>query len=160
MKNYFEIFNLPATFNINKPELESKHLMLQNQIHPDSSDLEDLESSITLNEAYKTLSDDFLRSCYILKLNDIDILKDEKAVNVDQSTLIEILELQETISESDNEELEEIKSNLKSDILSLINCASDLISESSWNKAAQTLIKVKYLKKSLIDLKERQRQLW
>ena len=157
MKNYFEIFDLEAKFEIDKPDLESKHLKLQNQIHPDSNDLDDLESSITLNEAYKTLSDDFLRACYILKLNDIDILKDERAINVDQSTLIEVLELQETISESSNKELEEIKSKLKSDISSLIKSTSDLINSSSWNQAAQTLVKVKYLKKSLTDIKKNNR---
>ena len=73
MKNFFELFALKLNFEIDEIELEKKYLDFQKQFHPDISSSADIEKSIAINEAYKTLSDDFLRACYLLALKNIDI---------------------------------------------------------------------------------------
>ncbi len=156
MKNYFEIFSIPINFTINLDDLEKKYLNFQKQFHPDKSSLDDLSKSIEINEAYKILSDDFLRACYILKLNDIDILHDEKSVKVDFSTLEHVLELQEKIAEIKKDEIKNLETEINSEIKLLI---ADASKSNNIKEAAQILVKAKYLKKALQDLKNKRQKL-
>lgn len=152
MKNFFEVFSLPHKFEIDSAELEKKYLSLQNQFHPDKSGLDGISQSIELNEAYKILSDNFLRACYILQLKGIDILHDEKAIKVEQETLASILDLQEKISEISENEIADLRNTINSDYKKLIADAMQTID--IW-LSAQLLVKAKYLRKSLEDLKIR-----
>lgn len=160
MINFFETFSLPQKFSIDLNELEKKYLEFQNQFHPDKSSLDDVEKSILINEAYKVLSDDFLRVCYLLSLKGIDIRNDEKAVKVDFKTLETVLELQERISEIANlEEIKILQERLNAEIKFLIAASVKCIETSDTNLAAQFLVKTKYLKKSLEDLKIRKQKI-
>ncbi len=164
MKNFFELFSFPADFFVDQNELEKKYLEFQNQFHPDKSQGEkgsdDISLSIEINAAYKILSDDFLRACYILKLNGVDIQNDERAVKVDVATLERVLELQEKIAELvDKNEIEELREKLNSEIKFLIAAAVKCFGSSEIQLAAQFLVKAKYLKKSTEDLKIRKRKI-
>lgn len=160
MKNFFELFSLPVNFFVDQNALEKKYLEFQNQFHPDKSSSDDISKSIEINEAYKILSDDFARACYILKLNGVDILKDEKAVKVDVATLERVLELQEKIAElADKNEIEELREKLNSEIKFLIAAAVKCFGSNEIQLAAQFLVKAKYLKKSTEDLKIRKQKL-
>ncbi len=154
MKNYFEIFTLPENFTLDEILLEKKYLEFQKAFHPDNSSSGDALKAIEINEAYKILADDFLRICHLLQLKGIDILNDEKAVKVDFATLEEQLNLQEKISEIENkEEIEMLQKQLKLEVKELISTAAKLLEASDLELCAQKLIKCKYLKKSLEDLK-------
>ena len=160
MKNFFELFSLPVDFFVDQDALEKKYLEFQNQFHPDISSSSDISLSIEINAAYKILSDDFARACYILKLNGVDIQNDEKAVKVDVATLERVLELQEKIAElADKNEIEELREKLNSEIKFLIAAAVKCFGSSEIQLAAQFLVKAKYLKKSAEDLKIRKRKL-
>lgn len=160
MKNYFELFNLSPKFTIDLSEIEKKYHQFQNQFHPDKADFNSIEHSILINEAYKILSDDFLRASHLLQLKNIDIEDDENHIKPDISTLQEILDLQEEIFEINNlNEILALKNNLNSQIKKLINDFQNAFEVNKFNEATQFLIKAKYLKKSLIDLKNRQKNL-
>ena len=160
MKNYFELFNLAPKFIIDLNEIEKKYHQFQNQFHPDKADFNSIEHSILINEAYKILSDDFLRASHLLQLKNIDIEDDENQVKPDISTLQEILDLQEKIFEINNlNEILVLKNNLNSQIKKLIDDFQNAFEANKFNEASQFLIKAKYLKKSLIDLKNRQKNL-
>ena len=155
-KNHFEKFSLPIKFDVDLAALEKKYFALQNQFHPDKSGVDDIEESITINEAYKILSDDFNRACYLLSLKNIDICNDEKAVKPDFSTLEAMLELQEKIAAiSDKNEIEELRKKLNEEIKQLISKAMEYFEALQIELSAQFLVKAKYLKKSLEDLKIR-----
>ena len=154
--NYFNLFSLPATFEIDLAELEKKYLEFQHQFHPDKSSSDDISKSIEINEAYRILSDDFLRACHILQLKGIDILHDEKAVKVDVATLGEILELQERISEISKDEIDNLRKEINSGYKLLI---IEAMREQNPSASAQLLVKAKYLKKSLDDLKIRKQKI-
>lgn len=157
MKNYFEIFELPQSFLIDEALLEKKYLEFQNQFHPDKSSSADISKSIEVNEGYKILADDFTRACYILQLKGIDILNDERAVKVDMATLAEQLELQEEISEmTDKVEMENLRKNLIVEVKKLISQAMEAQETSH---SAQLLVRAKYLKKSIEDLKIRKNKI-
>ena len=160
MKNFFEIFAIPQRFEIDLENLEKKYLTFQKQFHPDSASSVDIEKSILINEAYKILSDDFARACYLLALKNIDIRHDEKAVKPSTATLIEVLELQEKISEiADRDEIEILRKKINQELKQLILQAMNLLESLKTEEAAQFLVKAKYLKKSLEDLKIRKNKL-
>ena len=160
MKNHFKSFALPQIFSINFGELERKYLEFQKQFHPDKSISEDISKSIDINEAYKVLSNDFLRACHLLELKDIDILNNERAVKVSPATLLHVLELQERISEiSEKSEIDALKKEINGEFKGLISKAVELLEASETDDAAQNLIKAKYFKKSLEDLKIRKRNI-
>ena len=81
-KNFFELFNLDISIDINKSELDERVKILQSKFHPDKyatgSDLEKrlaLQISSHVNDGHKILSDVVLRIEYILKIN--NFIKDE-----------------------------------------------------------------------------------
>lgn len=159
-KNHFQKFSLSAQFDINLEELERKYLELQSQFHPDKSNSTDLGESIAINEAYQILSDEFSRACYLLLLAGIDLKHDEKAVKPNISTLTEVLELQERITEiTDEKAAKQLKQNLTSQVGQLIQQAMKCLEVNQTELAAQILVKAKYLKKSLEDLKSKKKQL-
>ncbi|MES2961356.1 MAG: Fe-S protein assembly co-chaperone HscB [Pseudomonadota bacterium] len=160
MKNFFELFSLKPNFEIDQNELEEKYLDFQKQFHPDSASSADIEKSITINEAYKTLSDDFLRACYLLALKNIDIRHDEKVIKPSPATLMEVLELQEKIAEiSDKNEIENLRKEISKEFKSLILDSMKQLEANEIQASAQILVKAKYLKKSLEDLKIRKNKL-
>ena len=160
MKTYFQIFALEEKFLINIDDLEKKYLEFQNLFHPDKSSSEGISKSIEINESYKILADDFLRACYLLALKGVDIRNDEKAIRPDMATLQEVLELQENISEiTDKNEIEKLRKKLNSEVKQLIAESMTLLEGSEINASAQLLVKAKYLKKSLEDLKIRKQKI-
>jgi molecular chaperone HscB len=159
MKNFFEIFSLEEKFAIDTADLEKKYFAFQNQFHPDKSSADDISKSIEINEAYKILADDFLRASYLLQLKGVDILQNEKAAKVDMATLQHVLELQEIISElTDKNQIEELRKKINSEFRQLILDGVKQLESNNIQAATQLLVKAKYLKKSLEDLKIRKKK--
>ena len=147
--NYFEIFDLEIATDIDLDEIEAKYLAFQQQFHPDKASTADIEKSILLNEAFEVLQKPFSRLCYILQLNGIDILDDEKAPKVDSKTLQEVWDIQEKSLEMSPQEKEETKEDLKNKVKKLIDDAAQEINSKDYVSAAQSLIKSKYFNKIL-----------
>jgi len=71
--NYFELFAIEQTYNIDQKLLQTQYFILQAKHHPDRSRneierRENLEYSMLINEAFKILQDDYLRAEYLLKI--------------------------------------------------------------------------------------------
>lgn len=160
MKNFFKLFDLEEKFTIDILSLEVKYLQLQSLYHPDKTNAKNLKKTIDLNEGFSVLSDDFLRACHLLQLQDIDILNDEKALKPDKTMLIEILELQEYVAEINNKSaIDNLQKNLKQTIFDLINDFNHYYNLNEFKVSGQFLIKAKYLKKILADLKIKKQKL-
>lgn len=72
--DYFELFELPARFDIDIALLRRRFLELSRQCHPDAVAMEDaaaqaaaLATSARVNEAYETLCDPVRRAEYVLR---------------------------------------------------------------------------------------------
>ena len=77
-KNYFELLNLPAKFDLDLLELDKNYFQLQIQFHPDKAlTSQEREQNIAIasqiNSAYQALKDEFSRSIELLKIANIDI---------------------------------------------------------------------------------------
>ncbi len=155
MKNHFDIFSLPTSFEINLDELEKKYLEFQKNFHPDNFDSADIEKSIAVNEAYEILKNNSRRASHILQLNGIDLENDSMAPKVDSATLYEVLELREKIFTNNATEIGNLKKDLSEKIKYLINETAKKLQNKEFEAASQILIKAKYFDKTLQDLKRK-----
>lgn len=76
---YFELFNLPPTFDIDETAIEQIYRRLAAQFHPDkyaaASSFEQRQAMMmasTVNEAYRTLKSPTDRAAYLLQAQGID----------------------------------------------------------------------------------------
>ena len=104
-QNFFELFELECSVDINSEILEKKYLNFQKNFHPDkfvnASDHEkrlSLQITSYINEAYKILKNDYLKSMYLLKIEGYDIDNQNSTIS-DPSFLIHQMELREESEE-------------------------------------------------------------
>ncbi|KAJ5660310.1 hypothetical protein N7507_006761 [Penicillium longicatenatum] len=113
--NYYTIFPRtlstgppPASsFDIPVSDLRREFLQIQNAVHPDkypSGEVKQHAEAISarINEAYRTLVDPLQRAQYLLReWHGIDVLAEDGASKhaLDPETLMEVMEVQETIEE-------------------------------------------------------------
>lgn len=114
--NYFELFSLPESYDIDLNKLEKEYISIQQSAHPDkSSSTKTLEISIKANNAYTILKNPLSRAKYLLSLNKVGIEKEIKNPPMDilQESFIdrENLEKIET-----TEELEKLLKKTKTQV--------------------------------------------
>ena len=85
-RNHFELFGLPAQFEVDAAALEHAYRDLQRAVHPDrfagASDAQKrlaLQASARANEAYRTLRDPVARAEYLLSLRGLDATSETDA---------------------------------------------------------------------------------
>lgn len=105
-KNYFELFELPLSFDIDSADLTARYRDLQRRFHPDryvnASDQDrrlSLQMTAFINEAYQTLNDPLARGRYILGLHGIGTDEETDTV-MDPGFLVEQMELREHLEDA------------------------------------------------------------
>jgi molecular chaperone HscB len=101
MQHYFDIFDLPVSFDINKQQLKTSFNAQIIQFHPDKFSDETMrnqavQNTSLLNTAFNTLHNDLERAAYLLELNNINAF-DEKDTQMNSSFLMEMIDLQEAL---------------------------------------------------------------
>ncbi len=103
--NFFEILNIPQSYQIDVEQLEENYEELTALLHPDlyanhSSHIQSLsrQYSILLNQAYKTCKDDLERAIYLLGIEFDKPLSDSV---LPQNFLVEMFDLQEQLANSE-----------------------------------------------------------
>lgn len=101
--NFFELFNLPVSYDVDLNQIQKKYMALQKQVHPDNfanaSDAEkrlSMQQTSWINEAQTTLKDPVLRATYLLKLKGTDINL-ENETTMDAAFLMQQLEMRERL---------------------------------------------------------------
>jgi molecular chaperone HscB len=101
--NYFELFGLPQTYQVDPTALAERYRELQRVIHPDrfahASDREkrlSMQGAAHINQAYQTLKDPIGRARYLLSLHGIDI-EGQSRTHRDPEFLMEQMELREEL---------------------------------------------------------------
>lgn len=101
--NFFELFELPVSYEVDLGQVQQHYMVLQKQVHPDkfanSSDLEkrlSMQQTSWINEAQTTLKDPVLRAIYLLKLKGTDINL-ENETTMDAVFLMQQLETRERL---------------------------------------------------------------
>ncbi len=104
-QNLFELFGLPAVFELDRADLDQRYRKLQSTVHPDrfasASDQErrlSVQQAANINEGYRVLKDPLQRGRYLLELRGYSF-KDEHHTTSDPAFLMEQMELRETLGE-------------------------------------------------------------
>lgn len=115
--NYFELFEMPVSLQVDKKYVQDKYFELQKKYHPDffSNESEEeqddvLEKSSMINKAYKTFQNDDETIKYVLQLK--ELLEEEEKYQLPPEFLIEMMELNEALMEVDDSSLEETETKI------------------------------------------------
>ena len=153
--DFFELFSIPVSFEINIPELTSKYRELQRIVHPDkfanASDAErriSVQMAARINEGYQVLKDPLSRSRYLLEMNGITV--NDTDTSLDNMFLMEQMELRETLGElAENSDPESELKTFKKHIAIRVNEILARIRETFEQNDAEQLQKVVELTKKL-----------
>ena len=103
--NFFELFELPARYDVDLRELRTRYTDLQQTVHPDrfasAGDVEkrlSMQQTSHINEAYQTLKDPVARAVYLLKLKGTDVHMDNETTS-DMAFLMEQMALREALAD-------------------------------------------------------------
>ncbi len=109
MVNYFELYEIPQCFTPDGAVVKSKYYELSRKYHPDRFTMADAEEqalalqlSSANNQAWKTLGNADATMAYVLKQE--GVLEDEEKYNLPPDFLMEMMELNETLSEYEMDE--------------------------------------------------------
>lgn len=115
--NYFELFEIPESLQVDKKYLQIKYFELQKKYHPDffSNESEEdqadvLEKSSMINKAYKTFQNDDETIKYVLQQK--GLLAEEEKYELPPDFLMEMMELNEAIMDVDDSSLEEMETKI------------------------------------------------
>ena len=133
MSQYFNLFQLKPSFNIDTEALEQTYRALAARFHPDkfasASAFEQKQAvmmSSTINDAYRTLKSPINRAAYLLKSQNIDADAPEHT-SFSPEFLMQQMEWRETLMDAQMEqnhdairaldqEIQEVQSNLYQDL--------------------------------------------
>jgi len=112
MINYFELYGLMPQFRPDSAKVKSKFYELSRRYHPDRFTLADeakkaeaLRMAAMNNDAYKILNSADATMAYVLQLN--GLLEQEEKYNLPPAFLMEMMELNEAITEYEMDEKNE-----------------------------------------------------
>ena len=160
-KNFFELFNLPISVDINVESLELNYKKLQKSFHPDNfinstivEQTSALRLSSPINDGYNTLKNIVTRIEYILTINGF-IVDDSKTFR-DKEFLIKQIEINdfiESISSNNNQSNVDIFiKNIGQSMHDTIIEIKKSIDDENYNNAWENLSKLKFYKKSIKQL--------
>ena len=170
-KNYFQVLNTPATYDVDPRAVAIFKRHLMKQLHPDKfagSDPELLrmaeDQSALVNEAASVLTNPYQRGAYLLKINGDEI---EEGTNPDlgHEFLMELMELNEEAEEaSDAAEVEKLMKKIRLIVGSMERELSEAFSGGSFAASTYTTVDVSEAKiilekiKFFINLEEKLRE--
>lgn len=102
--DFFALFNLPVSFDVDSNTLAERYRDAQRAVHPDkfanASEAErrlSVQMAARINEAHRVLKDPLARGRYILELRGVDL--DDMDTAFDGAFLMEQMELRERLAE-------------------------------------------------------------
>ena len=151
--NYFELFSIPQSFDIDLKMLEKHYLEMLSRVHPDPAvQLSDTERRLTLqwatltNEAYQTLKRPLERARYLLGLMGIQTREDDNTA-MPREFLLEQMEWRETLHQSillkNETAIEALETQIRNERTSLLESLSTLFNDEK--KTQDTVVIVRQL---------------
>ncbi|MRJ42587.1 MULTISPECIES: co-chaperone HscB [Idiomarinaceae] len=160
--NHFELFDLPAAFNLDAADLQQRYRKLQQTLHPDRfangsqrDKLLAVQRTAQLNDAYQTLRNPLLRAEYILQLRGLDLAHEQTTLQ-DPEFLMAQMEWRERIAElNDWEEIDAALRDLAVESRDLQSELEQQINAEQNEAAANSIRKLKFMLKLEHELEEK-----
>jgi molecular chaperone HscB len=115
--NYFELFEIPPQFEVDTKKLKPKFLELSRKFHPDFHTNEDqaslqrvMEISSAVNKGWQVFQDPMATLQYVLEM--IGSISEQENVKLSGDFLMEMMELNEQITDSEQNQLLDIKEKI------------------------------------------------
>lgn len=169
MNNYFELYDMPVTFNPDPETVKAKYYELSRKYHPDrftqadtKAQLEALAMAAQNNLAYKTLGNSDATMAYVLRLN--GLLETEEKYNLPPNFLMDMMDLNEALSDYemnpiDAEALHQAQQTLANNLEAWQNMAAPLTAtythDAPDTALLLTLKDLYFRKKYLLRIQER-----
>ncbi len=153
--NYFELFELPISLQVDTSKLAKKYFELQKKFHPDfytqASEEEQeavLEKSSALNKGLKILKSKEKTIQYVLQLK--DLLQEEDKYQLPPDFLMEVMELNENFSSDTSAAVAAMESELYAAVADIVAHYDDAtIDTADLLKVKEYYFKQKYLQRIL-----------
>jgi molecular chaperone HscB len=153
--NHFELFGLPVGFKIDRATLAEKYFELQKKYHPDfftqgteHEQEQALEMSSQLNKALKIFKSEEETIKYVLHLK--GLLEEEEKYQLPPAFLMEMMELNEELSENSVQQINEIEKELYAGVRVIIENYDDARgTNADLLKLKEYYYKKKYLRRIL-----------
>ncbi len=145
--NYFSLFEIPESFEIDSVAFRQKYFDLQEQFHPDrvkakpeQERISSLQKSADINEGYNVLKDPLLRAEHLLSIRGV------KDIEPSKEFLSEMMDFGEILEELGNDEAID---NFIDDLSDMLENTFDEFSKSfatqEFDKAAYYMVRAKFL---------------
>lgn len=157
--NFFELFDLPVSYDIDVGQMQQAYMALQKQAHPDrfasASDQEkrlSMQQTSWINEAQATLKDPVQRAAYMLKLRGQDInLHNE--TTMDAAFLMQQLQMRERLEHIKDETdpltaLDKMAKEVKQAANELMQAFSQAWEEDRLDDAREIIRKLQFMQKA------------
>lgn len=162
---YFEIFDIPVSFECDIDVIQKHYRELQKAVHPDkfvnSSDLEkriSMQHTSRINEAFNTLKNPVERALYLLKLKGLEINFDNETT-MDAQFLMEQLELRESLAAVGNDtmsldKLDVMDGEVKNKLSQLMLDFSSSYEADETEQARELIRKMQFLQKAQKEISD------
>ncbi len=161
--NYFELYNIPVSFLPDRQQLKQKFYELSRRYHPDfytqeneSEQGQSLEISSQVNKAYKVFQNKDETIKYLLQLK--GLLEEEEKYQLPPDFLIDMMELNEQLTDAKMEEnpseIAALKSTIENKEKEIYAPVWDIVENYQEGKTTiEKLLKVKeyYFKKKYLN---------
>jgi len=159
ISNFFELFELPVSYDVDLNKVQQQYMLLQKQVHPDKfangTDLEkrlSMQQTSWINEAQTTLKDPVLRAIYLLKLKGIDFTI-ENETTMDAAFLMQQLEMRERLENIKNESdplaaLDVLAKEVKTSTNAMKQSFARSFEEEKLNDAREWIRKLQFMQKA------------
>ena len=153
--NYFELFEIPVSLQVETGSFTKKYFELQKKFHPDfytqasEADQEEaLEKSSMINKAWKVFQNKDATIKYVLQLK--GLLEEEEKYQLPPDFLMEVMELNETLSGDSAGTLDRFENDIYRDVKPIIEGYDDVtITTAALLKVKEYYFKKKYLQRIL-----------
>ncbi len=143
---FFELYEIPISFKVDKKALKKKFYTLSRKFHPDFYTLEGeekqaeiLELSSLNNKAYKVLSNFDKRMKYVLDLK--GVLAEEGKNTIPQDFLMEMMDINENLMELefgfDQNTFDQVQKDLKTQQDSIFSSIENIIERYNENNSTE-----------------------
>jgi molecular chaperone HscB len=156
-QNHFELFGLPAGFDLDLSALDARYRELQREVHPDrfaaapqAEQRASMELATRVNDAYRTLKSPVERAKYLLSLHGVDPqFETNTAMPADFLTAqMELREaLEEAIDAESGTKLADLRDQLQGGRGALLLEIQAQLEAGAWNDAAGTLRRLMFMEK-------------
>ncbi len=157
-QNYFTLFDIPESFDIDSAALSAQYRALQSQVHPDkfanSSEYESrvaVQMTAHVNEGFATLKSTATRARYLLEVKGVSF-DDEREVSRDPEYLMQQMALREAIesvpeSDDPHSALDAVILEVKQHRKVIEQAFAEAFAEADYTRAKVAAVKLRFCKR-------------